>query len=81
MILTLVERDISVAGWSRRIVNLLEYFFKHHLLSWLEVISVVGDMQGAVYSLRDVRGWFIKVSSNTLLPISLIQHIFPGWLA
>jgi hypothetical protein len=60
-------------------VKLLECFFKHHLLSWLEVLSIVGDMRCAVYSLRDVRGWLIKVSLNTLF-VSLIKHIFPGWL-
>jgi hypothetical protein len=49
-----------------RVVNLLEYFLKHHLLSWLEVLSIAGDMQCAVYSIRDVRGWFVDVSMNML---------------
>jgi hypothetical protein len=62
------------------VVELLECFFKHHLLSWLEVLSIVGDMRCAIYSLRDVRGWFTDVSLNTIFYTSLIEHIFPGWL-
>jgi hypothetical protein len=52
-------------------VELVEYFFKHHLLSWLEVLSILGDMRCAVYSLRDVRGWFVHVSVAMLLVIVL----------
>jgi hypothetical protein len=48
-------------------VELVDYFFKHHLLSWLEVLSIGGDMRCAVYSLRDVRGWFVCVSVDALL--------------
>jgi hypothetical protein len=53
-------------------VELVEYFFKHHLLSWLEVLSIVGDIRRAVYSLRDVKSWFVHVSLNTLLFAFLI---------
>jgi hypothetical protein len=48
-------------------VELVDYFFKHQLLSWLEVLSIVGDMRCAVYSLRDVKCWFVHVSVATLL--------------
>jgi hypothetical protein len=47
-------------------IELLECFFRHHLLSWMEVLSIVGDMRCAVYSLRDVKGWFTDVSLNAL---------------
>jgi hypothetical protein len=55
-----------------RTVELVEYFFKHHLLSWLEVLSIVGDMRCAVYSLRDVKDWFVRVSVDALLFTFLI---------
>jgi predicted SAM-dependent methyltransferase len=48
-------------------VGLVEHFFEHHLLSWLEVLSIGGDMRCAVYSLRDVKRWFVHVSVATLL--------------
>jgi len=44
-----------------RVVELVDDFFNNHMLSWLEVLSVVGDMRCAVYSIRDVRSWFIRV--------------------
>jgi hypothetical protein len=50
-----------------QVVELLKYFFKHNLLSWLEVLSIVGDMRCAVYSLRDVKGWFVRVSVDAFL--------------
>jgi hypothetical protein len=61
-------------------IELLECFFRHHLLSWMEVLSIVGDIRCAVYSLRDVKGWFTDVSLNAfkLLFTSLIEHTLPG---
>jgi hypothetical protein len=64
----------------RHVVELLECFFKHHLLSWLEVLSIGGDMRCAIYSILDVRGWFTNVSLDTVLFTSIIEHMFPGWL-
>jgi hypothetical protein len=48
------------------IVKLLQSFFEHHLLEWLEVLSVVGDVRCALYSLQAARGWFDNVSLTTL---------------
>jgi hypothetical protein len=70
--LRFASRDDNDIG---RIVKLLECFLKHHLLSWLEVLSIVGDMRCAVYSLRDVKGWFVAVSLNALLFILFLQNI------
>ena len=53
------------------IVELLDYFFKHHLLPWLEVLSIAGDLRRAVYSLQNVKIWLVDVSSSTLLFVSL----------
>jgi hypothetical protein len=61
----------SDGGDVGHVVELLGYFFNHHLLSWLEVLSIVGDVRCAVYSLRDVRSWFDHVSGNTLLFVFL----------
>jgi hypothetical protein len=44
------------------VIELLEFFFRSRLLSWLEVLSVVGDLRCAVYSMRDVRTWLSDVS-------------------
>jgi hypothetical protein len=46
----------------RYIIESLETFFKHDLLPWLEVLSVIGGVGCAVYTLRDVRAWLVGVS-------------------
>jgi hypothetical protein len=50
----------------RCVVELLKEFFDHHLLEWLEVLSIVGDLHSAVYSLHDVTSWLVDVSVPTL---------------
>jgi hypothetical protein len=44
------------------IVESVMHFFEHHLLSWLEVLSIEGNLGVAIYSLRDVRSWLTHVS-------------------
>jgi len=58
------SRDSEHIG---QVVELLGYFLKHHLLSWLEVLSIAGDMRCAVNSVQDVKGWFIEVSLTMLM--------------
>jgi WD40 repeat protein len=43
-------------------IECLKVFFSHHMLSWLEVLSVVSDLRCAVYSLQDVTAWLADVS-------------------
>ena len=58
------SRDSEQIG---QVVELLGYFLKHRLLSWLEVLSIAGDMRCAVNSIQDVKGWFIEVSLTMLV--------------
>jgi hypothetical protein len=46
----------------RDILESLEMFFKHNLLPWLEVLSIIADLGSAVYTLRDVKAWLAEVS-------------------
>jgi hypothetical protein len=46
----------------RDIIESLETFFKHNLLSWLEVLSIIADLGSAVYALCDVKAWLAEVS-------------------
>jgi NACHT domain len=56
------------------VVQLLNDFFRHRLLQWLEVLSIVGDLLCAVHSLHDVTAWLIDVSAIRSLSISLITE-------
>jgi hypothetical protein len=40
-----------------QIVKLINHFFKKHLLSWMEVLSILGKLRVAVYYLHDLRSW------------------------
>jgi NACHT domain len=46
------------------IIQSLKEFFEGHLLQWLEVLSIVGDLRCAVYSLHDLTAWFVDVSTS-----------------
>jgi NACHT domain len=49
-------------GNVRHIVKSLNEFFHHHLLQWLEVLSIVGGLRHAVYCLHDLAAWLVEVS-------------------
>jgi hypothetical protein len=58
------------------IIKLLDYFFEHHILSWLEVLSIMGDLSSGADSLRDIRVWLgTGVSSQIIFP-SLTEQPF-----
>jgi NACHT domain len=44
------------------IVKCVNRFFEENLLSWLEVLSIGGNLRVAIYSLHEVRSWLIDVS-------------------
>src|SRR5882757_5312302 len=45
-----------------QILVLLNNFFRRHLLTWLEVLSIGNDLSRAVHSLLDAEQWVINVS-------------------
>jgi len=46
---------------AEHVAKMLECFFKYNLLSWLEVMSIVGDVSRGIYLLHDVKAWLINV--------------------
>jgi WD40 repeat protein len=66
------------------IVKLVNCFAEENLLSWLEVVSIGGDLRVAIYSLHKVRSWLMDVSVHILLTMVLslifnfsLQHQSP----
>jgi hypothetical protein len=51
----------TVGGEVDEIVELLKMFVKRLILQWLEVLSIVGHMPEAVYSLNYIKEWLVKV--------------------
>lgn len=60
-------KHLRAAGTSgdqiQSIVALLREFFQHHLMTWLEVMTLMNELRSAIYSLNDVKGWLLDVSS------------------
>jgi hypothetical protein len=43
-------------------LNLLQDFFDHRVLFWIEVLIILGDLGIAIYSMRRVQEWLLNVS-------------------
>jgi hypothetical protein len=47
-------------------VDLLQDFFQHRFLLWVEVLSILGDLGIAIYSIQRVQEWLQTVSRHQL---------------
>jgi hypothetical protein len=56
------------------IIKLVRDLFEHQLLSWLEVLSIEGNLHIAIYSLHDVRSWLANVSISCCYRSSDVAH-------
>lgn len=52
--------------------RLLQAFFEKNLLSWLEILSIIGELRTAIYSLAFLKEWLAKVSRIELPTIPLL---------
>ena len=57
--------------WTKHLVNgsnaekvqeEIEKFFTKHLLHWIEVLTIMEDLDASVYSLNDIKQWYALVS-------------------
>ena len=46
----------------KRVRKLVDRFFTKHLLFWIEVLSLTGNLNSGVYALHDVDLWYLSVS-------------------
>ena len=46
----------------KRVRKLVDRFFTKHLLFWIEVLSLTGNLNSGVYALHDVNLWYLSVS-------------------
>ena len=45
----------------------IERFFTKHLLHWIEVLTIVENLDASVYSLSDIKQWYTRVSFRFLI--------------
>ena len=41
----------------------IDQFFKTHLLHWIEVLTLIGNLSAGVYAINDIEQWFTSVSA------------------
>jgi hypothetical protein len=59
------------------VYNAIDEFFTTHLLFWVEVLCLMGNLNGGVYALRDVQQWCMLVSyAEHLLRRHVFTHLF-----
>ena len=47
---------------SEKVQEEIERFFTKHLLHWIEVLTIMEDLDASVYSLNDIKQWYALVS-------------------
>ena len=44
------------------VCNAVDEFFTKHLLFWIEVLIIMGDLDVSIYAINDIREWYTSVS-------------------
>ena len=61
---------------AKRVQEAIEEFFDERLLSWFEILSILGYLEAAVYAINYIRQWFISVSSSRTHSSVIYPHTF-----
>jgi NACHT domain len=69
-----IQLSSQAGGNTSSVLTLVNEFFTHHLLWWLEVLSLEEHLHTAIYSLHDVRLWLTKVSISYCYSSSAVAH-------
>jgi NACHT domain len=69
-----LQLSSQAGGNTSSVLTQVNEFFTHHLLSWLEILSIEENLHTAIYSLHDVKLWLIKVSTSYCCSSSAISH-------
>ena len=61
---------------AKQVQEAIEEFFEKRLLCWLEVLSIAGHLEAAVYAINYIRQWYISVSSCRTHSSMIYPHTF-----
>ena len=56
----------------------VDNFFTVHLLHWVEVLAITGNLSAGVYAMNDVKQWYNVVSDEQCLPESILMNFQEG---
>ena len=59
-------------GHNTEIQKAVDEFFITHLLFWIEVLAIIGNLNVGVYAINDIRQWYISVSHR----VYLLNYVF-----
>ena len=62
---------------AKQVQEAIDEFFAERLLYWIEVFSIVGHLGVAVYSINDIRQWYISVSYTRTHSYPAYPHTSP----
>ena len=52
---------------AKKVQKAIDKFFTTHLLSWIEVLTIMGKLDASVHSINDIQQWYILVSCVYIL--------------
>ena len=58
----------------------IDEFFATHLLFWIEVLAVMGNLGVGVHAINDIRQWYISVSYQIILSPDHVLTVYLGRL-
>ena len=47
---------------AKEVRKAIDEFFTIHLLSWIEVLTIMGNLGVAVHAINEIKQWYISVS-------------------
>jgi hypothetical protein len=60
--------------------NLLNEFLRDHVLHWMECLSLLGRLNIAIESLREIEGWLLVRESTSIMYWHLNNQLPPGYI-
>ena len=49
---------------AQEVQEIIDQFFTTHLLDWIEVLALVGDLGAGIYALNNIEQWYTRVSAK-----------------
>jgi len=76
-----LEKSPSNSPDAERVQEAIDKFFKTHLLFWIEVLIIMGNLDVSIYSINDIQQWYISVSCRCIFIEKYVHLLFRGALS
>jgi hypothetical protein len=60
---------------AQEVQKAIEEFFTIHLLFWVEVLSLTGNLDASVYAINNIQQWYNSVSCDQFVHQILYSHV------